>query len=517
MENDVMVQTRPSDDQDLVLTLDASTTACKAIVWDQNGHPLSEGRAEIRLTSPAPLGFEQDAEEWWSAATSALRAAASGVEVGRLRGLCIANQRETIVLTDHTGHPVRPAIVWMDERSRDQVEQIRKRGLAERLLRVTGKPACTTPSLYKLLWLREQEPEAFEQTPLVLDVHAFLVFRLTGDLRTSLPSADPTGLVDLGAGNWSSEVLTLAGIVLEQLPTIVASGERIGLLREEAAKTCGLPAGLPVIAGAGDGQAAGLGAGILGPGQAYLNLGTAVVSGVFSETYRTSLAYRTLAAAGPAGFILETDLKGGTFTLDWLANRWTGSRGPKVEVLRDLERQAQDLPPGAEGLVLIPYWNGVMNPYWDDDASGLVMGWRDLHGPAHLYRAILEGIAFEQRLQTEAVEAAIGGQIEAFVVMGGGASSDLWCQIVADVTARPVRKAGSQEATSLGAAILAMCGTGMYPHLPAATHAMTTTGASFEPGPHRARYERLYSEVYQGLYEAVRSRMGTLAAGMHEG
>ena len=505
-----------SDHQDLVLTLDASTTACKAIVWDRNGHPLSEGRAEIRLNSPAPLGFEQDAEEWWSAAASALRVAASGVEADRIRGLCIANQRETFVVADRSGRPLRPAIVWMDERCRDQVERVRQSSQAESLHRITGKQPCTTPSLYKVLWLRVQEPELFAQHPLVLDVHAFLVLRLIGELRTSVPSADPTGLVDLEAGDWSEEALALAGLSRGQLPEIAPAGAALGFVQEEAAVACGLPAQLPVIAGAGDGQAAGLGAGILAPGRAYLNLGTAVVSGVFSETYQTSLAYRTLAAAGPSGFILETDLKGGTFTLDWLVKRWGGSPSPKGEVLRDLERQARGLPPGAEGLVLIPYWNAVMNPYWDDDASGLVMGWRELHGPAHLYRAILEGIAFEQRLQTEAVEAAIGGQIEAFVVTGGGASSDLWCQIVADVTGRPVRRAGSQEATSLGAAILAMWGTGMYPDLPTATHAMTTTGASFEPGPHRARYERLYSEVYQGLYEAVRPRMVRLAAYVRE-
>jgi len=505
-----------SDHQDLVLTLDASTTACKAIVWDRNGHPLSEGRAEIQLNSPAPLGFEQDAEEWWSAAASALRVAASGVEADRIRGLCIANQRETFVVADRSGRPLRPAIVWMDERCRDQVERVRQSSQAESLHRITGKQPCTTPSLYKVLWLRVQEPELFAQHPLVLDVHAFLVLRLTGELRTSVPSADPTGLVDLEAGDWSEEALALAGLSRGQLPEIAPAGAALGFVQEEAAVACGLPAQLPVIAGAGDGQAAGLGAGILAPGRAYLNLGTAVVSGVFSETYQTSLAYRTLAAAGPSGFILETDLKGGTFTLDWLVKRWGGSPSPKGEVLRDLERQARGLPPGAEGLVLIPYWNAVMNPYWDDDASGLVMGWRELHGPAHLYRAILEGIAFEQRLQTEAVEAAIGGQIEAFVVTGGGASSDLWCQIVADVTGRPVRRAGSQEATSLGAAILAMWGTGMYPDLPTATHAMTTTGASFEPGPHRARYERLYSEVYQGLYEAVRPRMVRLAAYVRE-
>ncbi len=494
-----------------VLSIDCSTTAAKAIVWDARGRPLAEGRGKINLYSPAPQGYEQDAEEWWTATCRAVRAALRGTDARRLRGVCIAHQRETFVVTDPSGRPARRAIVWMDERSRPQVSRLRASGQADHLREQTGKPVSTTPSLSKLLWLQDTEPQLFDQNARVLDVHAFLIQRLTGVMRTSLPSADPTGLVDLRSGLWCEAAAALAGLTPAQLPEIVSAGDIIGHVTQAASVACHLPTGLPVIAGAGDGQAAGLGAGLMGPGPAYLNLGTAVVSGVYSDTYCTDLAFRTMASANPGGYILETDLKGGTFTLNWLCERWLPGKGSGQQRLRQLERQAAGVGAGAAGLMLVPYWAGVMNPYWHDHASGMVIGWREDHGPVHLYRAILEGIAFEQRLQTACVEGAIGRPVERFILMGGGSASDLWCQILADVLGRPVCRAGSAEATSLGAAILAAWATGLHRDLASAVEAMTSTGRGFVPGAQAATYDRLFSEVYSGLYLAVADRMERLA------
>lgn len=270
--------------------------------------------------------------------------------------------------------------------------------------------------------------------------------------------------------------------------------------------------GLPVVAGAGDGQCAGLGAGITAPGRAYLNLGTAIVSGVLSETYQIDSAFRTLYDATGRHYFLETDLQGGTFTVTWLIDRWL-RRGveprPFEEVLAELDEEAAALPVGADGLVVVPYWNGVMNPYWDDEATGLVLGLRGEHGPAHLFRAILEGIALEQRLHTSGVE-AVSGSIGSFVAMGGGSKSALWCQILADVLGRPVQRAGSTEATCLGAAILAAPVAELHADVDAATEAMTSLGRVFAPGDDTPRYDRLYRDVYRGLFEDVRERMHRL-------
>jgi xylulokinase len=180
------------------------------------------------------------------------------------------------------------------------------------------------------------------------------------------------------------------------------------------------------------------------------------------------------------------------------------------EVLCELDAGAARLGPGAEGLVLVPYLNGVMNPYWDDDASGVLAGLRGHHQAAHVFRAIVEGIAFEQRLHTRGVEAVVG-EVSELVVMGGGSKSAMWCQILADVLGRPIQRAATSEATALGAAILAAPTSGMHPDVPAACGAMTRLAERFEPGDDAPRYDALYCEVYEGLYLDVQQRMQRLA------
>ena len=501
----------------LLLGIDSSTTASKAIVWDRDGNAIAEGRSDIELRNPAPGAWLQDARQWWSSTAEATRAALSALEgdAGNLAAVCVTHQRETSVVTDARGEPLHEALVWMDDRCQEQVGAAVARLGAERLHLVSGKPPCTTPSMYKLMYLLERERGLAGPDSRVLDVHAALVWRLTGRNVTSLASADPMGFVDMRAKRWSDELLQLAGLTSDQMPALVEPGAIVGPVTDEAARATGLPAGLPVVAGAGDGQCAGLGAGVVGPTRAYLNLGTAIVSGVLSRSYRTSRAFRTLYGAAPDTFFLETDLQGGTFTINWLIDRLLRSMSdsPKTRetLLAELEAGAAKLPPGADGLMLVPYWNGVMNPHWDDDASGLVVGWRGGHGPEHLHRALLEGIAFEQRLHTMGVEQATGTTIEELVVLGGGSKSDLWCQILADATSKRLVRAGSSEATSLGAAILAARAAGVHESLDDAVAAMTHTGDVFEPGRDGERYERLYTEVYSHLYEATREPMRRLS------
>lgn len=506
--------------RDVVLGVDCSTTSAKCIAWGGDGVALAEGRAPIGLRNPGPGAYEQDAEQWWSSTAAAVKQCAARLRDehsgARVVGISVAHQRETFVIAERSGRPLCPALVWMDERARAEVAEVSARAHVQAIHDETGKPVCLTPSVYKWLWLRGQSPERFSGDFIFADVHAFLVHRLTGRWVTATASADPTGLVSLHTGDWSERMLGLAGLSRDQLPALVAPGERLGALSAQAASSCGLPSGIPIFAGAGDGQAAGLGAGVDRPGVAYLNLGTAVVSGVWSASALMSPAFRTLFGAAPGSFFLETDLKGGTFMLNWLTERFLGvaDRHAAIEALWE---EAAILPPGAEGLMLVPYWCGVMNPWWDDDAAGAVIGWRGHHGQGHLFRAMVEGIAFEQRLHAEGVVEATGAPLEAFVAMGGGARSALWRQIIADVTGVPVRLANTEEATSLGAGVLAAVGAGLHSELSAAVRAMTGDlslasgqGEVTRPGVHAATYDRLYREVYTSIFPGVRGAMQRL-------
>lgn len=241
-----------------------------------------------------------------------------------------------------------------------------------------------------------------------------------------------------------------------------------------------------------------------------MNVGTAIAGGAVTDRYVTDRAFRTCCGASPGTYVLESVLRGGTATVTWFMDH-VADRHPGEDAFARYEREAASLPPGADGLILVPYWNTVMNPYWDSAATGLVVGWTTSHRRHHLYRAILEGIAFEHRLAIEGIAGASGTPLTEHVLLGGGSRSALWRQIVADILCAPVEIARTADATNLGAGVLAAWGIGWYPSPEVAAAAMTSTTARLAPDSERsAAYDRLYREVYVHLYPAVRPFMDRL-------
>ncbi len=501
---------------DLLISLDCSTSACKAILWDRQGNPLAEGRASLPLLQPHPAWYEQPAETWWQSAGEAVRQAVTHVDLSRLAALGMAHQRETFVAVNTQGQPLHNALLWMDERARPLLADLVALYGAEHFRQVTGKPLSGNLTLAKIAWLRQNEPQVFHTAHKFLDVHGYLVYRLTGRFCTSWGSADPTGLFDMRHHRWSEEILAGIGLRPDQLPEAFPPGTILGTIHEEAAQACHLPGGLPVVAGLGDGQAAGLGVNITRPGECYLSLGTSIVSGAFSETYLTSGAFRTMYGGVPGTYVLETVLLGGAYTLKWFLDNFAQAEQPTENQAASaeevLEAAARQLPAGAQGLMLVPYWNSAMNPYWDAAASGITVGWTGIHQRPHLYRAIMEGTAFEQRLHTEGVEQALGQPISRYIAVGGGARSDLWCQIIADVTGKPVHRAYSPEATALGAGILAASAAGLFPGVRQAAQSMVHVDAvSFVPDAARHDYySQLYEAVYIHLFPALQTYLDRL-------
>src|SRR5919197_1301224 len=469
-----------------VIGLDSSTTATKAVVWNRDGRAVADGRAQFSLSLPRPGRHEQDAEDWWRSTVTAVRAALRSIDASDIEALCLTHQRETFVCVDETGRAVRPAIVWMDVRAARQVEQFG----SDDVHRLTGKPADTTPALYKLLWLCEHEPQTIRRTRWVVDVHAFLVNRLTGTWRTTTACADPLGLIDMDRQDWSGDLSAAAS---EQL---------------------GLAAGLPVVGGAGDGQSAGLGANATRPGSAYVNLGTAVVAGTMTERSAWDRAFRTLLAAVPGTYAMETLLQGGTYTVNWFLERIAPLDAERLGLgLKDvdvLEAAAARVGPGAEGLLLVPYWASAQTPYWDPAARGVVFGMAGHHGKEHMFRALMEGIAFEQRLALEGMEQGLGRPLEVLLTTGGGSRSALWRQILADVTRKTVVACRELETTSLGAGIHAAAAAGWHDSLVEAAEAMTGTDAHHVPNERdAARYDELFA-IYREIYPRTAPLHGAL-------
>ncbi len=497
--------------KDLVIGVDCSTTATKATVWDASGTCIAEARAALALQTPLPLFFEQHAQDWWESCASALREVCGQIDSNRLAALAITHQRETFVLLDEQDEPIRPGILWLDERGREDVRLLSDEVGADRLQAITGKYPDPTPGLYGMSWVRRHEPEHYARVAHVTDVHGYLALRLIGRHVTSWASADPLGLLDLETRRWSGPILQRMGLRPEQLPALAAPGEPIGQVTASAAEKTGLPRGLVLVAGGGDGQFAGLGVNVLKPGRAYLSLGTGAVSGVYADEYRTDRAFRTLTAPAKNGYILETCLRTCTYLIDWTARQLFGRVGDDSGVYERLEAEAARVAPGADGLLLLPYWGGVMSPYWDESARGGMVGLSGAHGQGHVYRAVLEGIALEQALASGNVERATGNRIEEIAVVGGGAASDLFCHITASALRRPVIRATTAEPPSLGAAIAAAVGVGWYPDFHAAATAMTRDGERIDPDPALVSAYAELSEIYDDLYPSLRSVMTRLA------
>jgi xylulokinase len=502
--------------KNFVIGLDSSTTACKAIVWDSKGRLIAEGRSSIPLEQPYPAWHEQPAKSWWSAAAQALQQITTQIETNRLAALCISPQRETFVPLNASGQPLRKAIIWMDERCAPLLPHIKDQLGATWIHHQTGKPLSGNLSLGKIAWIKAYEPHVFAQTHKYLDVAGYLNHCLTGFYRTGWGCVDPMGLFDMSRQQWSTEILTFLGITQEQLPEPFPPGSILGEVTTAAARQTGLPAGLPVVAGVGDGQAAGLGTNITQPGMAYLILGTSVISGTYSNFYQTNETHRTMFGAIPNSYMLETAILGGGYTITWFVEKIAQGLGQDIQTDLPIEamfnQAANHIAPGADGLMLVPYWNSVMNPYWDALASGIVVGWRGYHTLQHLYRAILEGIGFELKLHGQGIESAMERSIDKFVAVGGGTKSGVWCQIIANITGKPIYLSTTSDASSLGAAIQAAYGAGLFADMPSAAAAMTRINPT--PFlPNQAQFEfycQLYDDVYLHLFPALQPYLAKL-------
>ncbi|MFK7889721.1 MAG: FGGY-family carbohydrate kinase, partial [Granulosicoccus sp.] len=265
-----------------------------------------------------------------------------------------------------------------------------------------------------------------------------------------------------------------------------------------------LPAQTPVFAAGGDGQCAGLGVNCTVPDRAYINLGTAVVSGIWSKEYRYNDAWRTELAAQGEGYILENCLRSGAFLINWFVDQFV-SQGKTTQADFDkLESAAAALPIGAEGLLVQPYFAGSMDPHWDSAARGIIMGLGASHSPAHIYRALLEGITLDQAMRTQDMEAAAGQAITHMVAIGGGANSKLWTQMLADACGKPVHISTTVEASALGAGMIAAYGAGWYATITEAANAMSGETTVIEPDRHRHEQYQSLLTIYRKLYHSTR-------------
>lgn len=489
----------------LVVGVDVGSTAVKAGVIDTGGEVQTLEAVEYTSFSSRPGWLEQDPDELWRAVCAAVTAAVRplGLRRAGIRALALSVQRGTVVPVDRAGRAIYRAISWQDLRAGAECVWLSER-LGERFERITGLYPSTYWTVAKLAWLAREEPTVWRAAHQFLFVHGYLARRLGADVAAEDPTnASFSGLLDLGTRRWSDEILDLLGLPACRLGALQRPGSVIGEISRVAAGSLGLPADVLLVCGAGDQQAVALGAGTVGPGSIAISIGTAgvVVSCLRSRPASAEPGIACLVHPVEPLVQIEAMLGSAGSVLRWLASLTksaTGFRyGEAVErgLYQQIDAEAASVPPGSEGVTVIPYFGA--RHAGTGSYGGVIAGLSLSHGRASLARAIMEGAAFEVRRLLGAM-ARYGIVPRNLVICGGGAQSELWGQIVADVQGQPVTALRCPQAGVVGAGILAATGLGLYPSLHEAARQMLQLGTTFEPGPHRATYDGLFRE-YQRM------------------
>jgi xylulokinase len=485
------------------LGIDVSTTATKALLIDSTGQVIASAASEYPFETPRPLWSEQHPELWWDGAKKSIRTVLqkSAVDPSQIAAIGLTGQMHGLVLLDGAGQVLRPAILWNDQRTGAQCEQIHRRFGREKFIQITGNVALTGFTAPKILWVAQHEPQVYARTRHVLLPKDYLRYRLTGEFAMDKADGAGTVLFDLQSRHWSAEVLTVLDIPAAWMPPTFEGPQFTGLVTPEAADATGLKASTPVAAGGGDQSAQAVGVGAVEPGVIALTVGT---SGVVFATTPAALVepegrLHAFCHAVPGMWHFMGVMLSAAGSLQWY--RDTIAPGMPFD---DLLHEAASIPAGSEGLLFLPYLSGERTPHPDPLARGAFVGLTLRHGRGHLTRALLEGVAFGLKDSFTLIQAAGLSQIRQVRASGGGTKSPLWRQILADVLGTELITVNTTEGAAFGAALLAGVGAGNWPDVPSACRAAITISATVTPLPAQVETYASRYPFYRALYPALK-------------
>lgn len=470
------------------LGIDIGTSGAKALLIDETGKVVSQGSAEYPLSVPQPLWAEQDPADWWRGVQECL------AQIGEPSpdAIGVTGQMHGAVFLDRRGEVVRPAILWCDQRTAAECEEIDRGVGKERVREITRNPPLTGFQAPKILWLRNQEPEAFARVESVLLPKDYIRFLLTGTKATEVSDASGTGLFDVPRRRWSGEMLDRLGLESAWFPVC----EESDVATAKTSGAAGLAAGIPVVGGGGDQAAAAVGTGAVEPGIVSVSLGTSgvVFTSLSDASYDPSGAAHTFCHANRAWHAMGVMLSCGG-ALRWYRDTFYHGQG-----YDPINADAAQAPVGCDGLSFLPYLTGERTPHNDPRARGSFAGLTLGHTRAHLARAVFEGMTFGL-LDGMARLESLGATAGELRVTGGGAKSGFWLQMIADAFQKPCVTLATDEGPAYGAAILAGVGVGAWPSVVEACRACVKTVRRLEPSG--ASYSDAYAR-YRALYPALK-------------
>lgn len=484
------------------LGIDVSTTGAKALVIDAQGQVVSSATTPLTLSTPKPLWSEQDPHEWWQGAAASVRSALQQANLSgdAIKAVGLTGQMHGLVLLDEKGAVLRPAILWNDQRTAAECDEIRARLGRQRLIQITGNDALTGFTAPKILWVQRHEPEIYAKGRHVLLPKDYIRFCLTGEYAMDKADGSGTILFDLKRRTWSNEVLDALEIPRSWMPPTYEGPEVTGRVDAQAASETGLAVGTPVMAGGGDQAAGAVGMGAIAPGVVSLTLGT---SGVVFATTPSALIepegrLHAFCHAVPGRWHFMGVMLSAAGSLQW--HRDTLAPQTSFDALTD---EAALAPAGGEGLLFLPYLTGERTPHPDPLARGAWVGLTVRHGRGHLTRAVLEGVAYGLKDSFTLIQQAGLGRIDQVRASGGGVKSPLWRQILASVLDVELVTVNTTEGGAYGAALCAGVGAGAWATLDDACAATIHITGHTSPDPAQVEvYQRQYA-LYRGLYPAL--------------
>ncbi len=512
----------------LLLGIDIGTSSAKALLFDrETSRILAVASQEYPIHKPAPDRAEQDPDDWWRAAVSITRRILAQTDVAGdcIAGIGFSGQMHGTVLVDAAGTPLAPAIIWPDQRSGDQCDQLVETVGARTYAAITGTLPAAGFLGPSLLWLSQHAPELLAKAHRVILPKDYVRLKLIGEIATDVSDAAGTGIFNITSLDWAQDILARTTIPVDLLPPVLQSTDVAGRLTKAASDTLGIPAGVPVVAGCADQPAQAVGNGLVIPGRGAVTVGSGgqiflPMTGASlpeqqeANGVRTDPRLHVFNHAVPGmWYVLGAILSAG-LSLRWLRGITGLAREP--DAYAKLSNEASTAPPGADGLLFLPYLSGERTPHMDPEARGAFVGLTHFHQRGHLARAVMEGVALALRQALE-IGVQLSGEMEILVGAGGGLESPVWRQIIVDVFGLPVQRTLSVEQASLGAALLAGVGVGLYQDLQEACNEVVRYGPITSPIAHnQERYNALYERFTQ-LYPRLRDDFHWLSAWNEEG
>jgi xylulokinase len=491
------------------LGIDTSTTSSKALLINERGELVAVASSPHTLQTPHPLWSEQNPLEWWEAVSASIKLVLEKAVVGgeSVSAVGLTGQMHGLVLLDEEGNVLRPAILWNDQRTQGQCDEIHRRVGRERFIQITGNVALTGFTAPKVLWVAQNEPDVYAKAKHILLPKDYIRYRLTGEYAMDKADGAGTVLFDLRLRNWSNDVLDALGIDALWMPRTFEGTEVTGYVTAKAASITGLKAGTPVAAGGGDQAAGAVGVGAVEPGVVALTVGT---SGVVFATTPSALIepegrLHAFCHAVPGMWHFMGVMLSAAGSLQWY--RDTLASGMSFD---DLLKESETVPAGSEGLQFLPYLSGERTPHPDPLARGAFIGLTLRHGRGHLTRAVLEGVSFGLKDSLMLIQNAGLGAITQVRASGGGTKGTLWRQILASVLEAELVTVNTAEGAAFGAALLAGVSAGAWSDVPAACRATVNLTGSTQPDAAQTdAYRKSYS-LYRELYPTLKASFSTM-------